>query len=326
MAFKVSVILPFYNKENTARKTLNSLIKQTIFDKIELICVDDCSTDNTFKIINEYAQKYKNISAYQNEKNRSVYYSRKRAIRYATGEYIGFIDPDDWVDESYYEELYDAGIRYDADIVQTRSIVMYMGKDKNGQPKYAYDKAPLFVGDCNNGLLFLNPETLRANLWDCPSAIMWHRIFKASLIKKCDRLPPFYIRRSSDVVFVFDCLFRAKTLLTINTASNYYYDSSNEVQHLTNSTNKQPIKRDDSLATVFSIIDTLLIENNAMKYLDFVKHFRTNRGVWLTNKYNSLFRKVENFDGSICYYIPRHKLAEAEELKQDINFLIERNV
>ena len=315
---KVSVILPFYNKEKTAAKTLNSLINQTIFKNLELICVDDCSKDKTYDIISSYAKKYNNIKAYQNEKNRSVYYSRKRAIRYATGEYIGFIDPDDWIDKTYYEELYESAKRYNADIAQTKSIVMYFGKDKNGDPKYNFNKSSLFVGDCVNGLISITPETLRAYFWECPTAILWHRIFKASLMKQCDRLPPFYIRRSSDVVFVFDCLFRAKTLLTINSVSNYYYDSSNEVSHLTNATNKQPILRDDSLAIVFAIVDAIILETDNNKYSEFVKHFRERRGVWLTDKYKSLFKKVENFDGSYSYVIPRENLLLAESLKLEI--------
>ena len=101
----VSVIVPCYNVENYVRKAITCLVNQT-YKNLEIIVIDDASTDNTYQILkeleNEYSGKFK---LYQNAKNGGLAYTRNFGVRTATSEYIGFIDPDDYVDSNYYEVL-----------------------------------------------------------------------------------------------------------------------------------------------------------------------------------------------------------------------------
>ena len=88
---KISIIVPVYNEEEYVSTCLDSLVKQTL-DDIEIITIDDNSTDNSLNILLDYARKYPNIKVYHNEKNIGQGASRNRGLKFATGEYIGFVD------------------------------------------------------------------------------------------------------------------------------------------------------------------------------------------------------------------------------------------
>lgn len=112
---KVSIIVPVYNTEKFLKKCLNSLINQTL-KEIEIICVDDGSTDNSPTILNDFMKKDNRIKVIHQE-NSGVSVSRNRAVSVAQGEYIGFVDSDDWVDEDFFEKLYNASQKYNSDII-----------------------------------------------------------------------------------------------------------------------------------------------------------------------------------------------------------------
>lgn len=101
---KVSIIVPVYNVENYLTKCLDSLVKQSLSD-IEIIVVNDGSKDNSEKIIKEFAQKYpEKIKAFTKE-NGGLSDARNFGIDRATGDYIGFVDSDDYVTENMFEEM-----------------------------------------------------------------------------------------------------------------------------------------------------------------------------------------------------------------------------
>ncbi len=102
---KVSVIIPVYNVEPHLRKCLDSVVNQTLKD-IEIICVNDCSPDNCLDILKEYAQYDNRIKIIDFKENKGVSIARNTAMEHAKGEYIGFVDPDDWIDLDFYEKLY----------------------------------------------------------------------------------------------------------------------------------------------------------------------------------------------------------------------------
>lgn len=113
---KVSVIIPVYNVENYLRKCLNSLVNQTLKD-IEIIVVNDGTLDNSQEIIDEYVKKYpkKVVSIIQENGGQGA--ARNTGLLHAKGEYIGYIDSDDYVEENMYEELYKKAKEEDSDIV-----------------------------------------------------------------------------------------------------------------------------------------------------------------------------------------------------------------
>lgn len=110
----ISIIIPAYNIENYIAKCLDSLLNQT-YKSLEIIVVDDGSSDNTGKIIDDYASKYDNIKVIH-KKNAGVSAARNSGIDVAKGDYIGFVDGDDTVDEEMFEVLIDNAIKYDTDI------------------------------------------------------------------------------------------------------------------------------------------------------------------------------------------------------------------
>lgn len=111
---KISVIIPVYNVEQYLRECLDSIVNQTLKD-IEIICVNDGSTDNSLAILEEYANKDGRIKII-NKENGGPSAARNCAIALAQGEYIGFVDSDDWIDLDFYEKLYNTAKKYNADI------------------------------------------------------------------------------------------------------------------------------------------------------------------------------------------------------------------
>ena len=111
---KVSIIVPVYNVEKYLSKCLNSLINQTLRE-IEILCVDDGSTDNSSKILENFVQKDCRVKVFS-QKNSGQSVARNVAIEHASGEYLGFVDSDDWVDLDYFEKLYSAAKKYNCDI------------------------------------------------------------------------------------------------------------------------------------------------------------------------------------------------------------------
>ena len=114
---KVSIIIPVYNVEEYLRQALDSVIHQTLKD-IEIICVDDRSTDNSFEILKEYASKDGRIKILQTDKNSGPGVARNLGLNLANGEYIMFLDPDDWYELNACELAYNQIKQNDNDYVQ----------------------------------------------------------------------------------------------------------------------------------------------------------------------------------------------------------------
>lgn len=101
---RISVIIPVYNAEKYLRECLDSVVAQTL-KEIEIICIDDGSEDSSMKILKEYAYKDTRIKVLH-QKNMGVVSARKQGVSISSGEYIGFIDSDDWIEPDMYENLY----------------------------------------------------------------------------------------------------------------------------------------------------------------------------------------------------------------------------
>lgn len=125
---KVSIIVPVYNVEKYLRRCLDSLVNQTLKD-IEIIVVNDGSPDNSQDIIDEYASKYSIIKSFIKE-NGGVGRARNYGIQKANGEYIGFVDSDDYVKEDMFELLYKKAIEENADYVTCDLMFTYENKNK----------------------------------------------------------------------------------------------------------------------------------------------------------------------------------------------------
>ncbi len=112
---KISVIIPVYNVKDYLSECLDSVVNQTIKD-IEIICIDDGSTDGSSDILNEYSIKDERFVVI-NQKNQGLSVARNNGLSIATGDYVAFLDSDDYLlNNDYYEKLYNACEKYNADI------------------------------------------------------------------------------------------------------------------------------------------------------------------------------------------------------------------
>lgn len=114
---KVSVIVPFYNVEKYIEKCLNSLVNQSL-EEIEIILVNDGSQDSSKEKAKEIEKKFPNKIKYYEKANGGLGDARNFGIKYATGEYIAFLDSDDYVEPTMYEEMYEKAKQENADMVE----------------------------------------------------------------------------------------------------------------------------------------------------------------------------------------------------------------
>ncbi len=112
---KISIIIPVYNTEIYIAKCLESTINQT-YKNLEIICIDDESNDNSLSVLHQYEQKDNRIKIYT-QKNSGQGICRNNGIKYATGEYIMFVDSDDWLDLSATEEIIKTFISKNAEVI-----------------------------------------------------------------------------------------------------------------------------------------------------------------------------------------------------------------
>ena len=163
---KVSIIVPVYNTSKYLHKCLDSLVNQTISD-IEIIVVNDGSTDNSMDIINEYKKKYNQIKVID-KLNGGVSTARNEGVKIATGIYIGFVDSDDYVDINMYKKLYDTSIIGDYDIVVSDLFVVNNNKNKR------------MISGLRKSLK--NKNSIRENMNNVNSTLC-NKIYKTSILK-----------------------------------------------------------------------------------------------------------------------------------------------
>lgn len=143
MSPKISIIVPVYNVENYIQDCINSILKQDL-KEIELILVNDGSTDNSGYICDEFSKKDRRIKVIHKE-NGGQSSARNRGIEVAEGDFIGFVDSDDWIEKEMYETLYAKAMESEADIVAC-NISQYT-KDSSSHlywhdiKEQSYDKA-----------------------------------------------------------------------------------------------------------------------------------------------------------------------------------------
>ena len=200
---KISVIIPVYNEEKHLEECLNSIINQTLKD-IEIIIINDCSTDNTKNIIDKYLLKYPNIKVINNEVNKGVGACRNIGISISKGDYISFIDSDDYIHPNMLLNMYNAAINTDSDIVETGIAFV-----QNTILKFAdnSDMYETFEIKKNKDMLY----------WCSPSAC--NKLFKKELIKDLKFLENLMWE---DVGFTFSAMILSNRIANVNSL-NYFY-------------------------------------------------------------------------------------------------------
>lgn len=166
---KVSVIVPVYNVEKYLRQCIECLLNQTL-KEIEIILVNDGSTDNSLLICQEYAAKDKRVKLVSKE-NGGQSSARNYGLEFVNSEYVGFVDSDDWVSPNFYETLYEAITKNRCDIAATSAIRKY-----NYRQTYRYHYSEEFVANT------LEEKIKTANIPKC--CYIWNKLYKTELVKE----------------------------------------------------------------------------------------------------------------------------------------------
>lgn len=207
----ISIIIPCYNVEKYIEKCLNSIISQKL-KKYEIILVDDCSKDGTWKTINKYAKKYDNIICMKNEKNSGAGFSRNVALKIAKYDYVSFIDSDDYVEDNFYEALLNNIKKEQSDVAVCDINVRYEnGKTPDTRSQACVGKQDK-INYINNGL----------------AASPCNKLFKKELLIKY----PFAENiMNEDIPTVLAILMSAKKISYVDDTFYNYIQRSSSVQN-----------------------------------------------------------------------------------------------
>ena len=203
---KVSVIMPVYNAQRYLHQALDTLLSQSE-NEIEVIAVDDGSTDKSLEILKRYEAKSDRLRVYT-QKNQYAGVARNLGLKHARGEYVLFLDSDDFFEKDLIKDTYAAAKEHDADIVVYGANYYdnKSGKSWYGQwlldKTYIPEKQPFSYKDC--------PDTLFQMSIECP----WTKLFRRDFIKK-NRLKFQDLYNANDVYFVMCAMALAEKIVTV---------------------------------------------------------------------------------------------------------------
>ncbi len=198
---KITVVVPFYNVEPYFRQCLESIASQT-FDDFEVLCIDDCGEDGSAAIAQEFAAKDTRFRVIRHEKNSGLGEGRNTGIQNAVGEYLVFIDSDDWLDRDLIKKLYEAMTAHDADSVVAR----YMQYDESSGRTKRLDGVPV-------GTVHV-PETKGL------SVTAWAKIYKREDLVANSIFFPKQNNEDTGFFFNFHAIFQKLHILDYD---GYYY-------------------------------------------------------------------------------------------------------
>lgn len=220
--YLLSLIIPIYNAGTYLEDTINSIINQSIgFNNIELILVDDFSTDDSKKIIEKYVEKYNNIIPFFSNKNHGhPGFGRNIGLKKATADYIMFMDNDDELDEDMCKKLYETIINEKADVVCCDThIVDPLGEIKNNTPySNGIEKENFVIIEGDNLLLFKNNS-------------VWNKIYKKNIIHE-NSIKFIENTYADDLIFTSTYFIKSKKLIYLKDYFGYKWKiRSNSLSH-----------------------------------------------------------------------------------------------
>lgn len=201
----ISIIVPVYNVEKHIKKCVNSLLSQT-YPNIEIIIINDGSTDQTAQILEEYSNETK-IRIFHQE-NKGVSFGRNFGLKQAQGDFICFVDGDDFVAPEYCEKLHQNLVENDADISVCQLVRVFNGKNEPQKIKY---KSKVFSRNEALSLIFEDNE-LRS--YPCG------KLFKKEIIK--DFIFPLHKKAFEDYVTIFRIIEKSDKIVIFNDLLYYY--------------------------------------------------------------------------------------------------------
>ncbi len=202
--YKLSIIIPCYKVEKYLTRCIDSLLEQTL-EGIELVCINDGSPDGCLSIMKDYRSRYGDRILIIDKENEGVWNARRDGIAAASGEYIGFIDPDDYVRSEYASKLYNTAKSYDADISACGFERIDEEKGRSYSREMTGFRYKCFDIRKEPGLM------LEVN------AAIWNKIFRASVIKNMGNIPDIP-KAFDDLIFAHLIYANARTIAFVNEA------------------------------------------------------------------------------------------------------------
>lgn len=210
----LSVIIPIYNIEQCLPKCIESVINQT-YKNLEIILVDDGSTDGCGDLCDHYSKIDKRVIVLH-ESNEGLVRARKRGLRKAQGKYIAFVDGDDWIEKSMYEDLINV-------LEKTKASFVDSGHFLERNNIYSIRKVHSglhVVNDNKKHQLYMNLLDLDDTAKMYPS--IWSKVFKADLIKKCYEKVPDERQYGEDVINLIYCISEAALICQVDKVYYHY--------------------------------------------------------------------------------------------------------
>lgn len=263
---KISVILSVYNSSAFLGRCLDSIISQS-FKDIEIICVDDESTDDSLDILKEYEKKDSRIKVFT-QSHGGAGKARNTGIDYAKGEYLSILDSDDFFDFCMLEKAYISAKENDAD------IVIY-GTD------FFDDKKRIFIPcdysfrkDLVNGQFILSANSIPDKIFNICCGWAWDKLFKTGFVKKCGvRFQE--IRTTNDMFFVFCLLSKAERIC--------YFDKV-MVHRRINVNNSLSVTRErsweDFYSALYALKERLIYDGTYEKFKRSFVNWALNFSLW----------------------------------------------
>lgn len=213
---KVSVIVPFYNVEKYIEKCLETLVNQTL-DDIEIILVNDGSKDKTVDIVEKYKEMYSNKIVYLEKENGGLSDARNYAIPYARGEYIAFLDSDDYVETNMYKEMYEIAQKENSDMVECNFIWEYPNKTR-----------------IDIGTTYNNKHEMIEKI----RVVAWNKLIKREILEKSKvQFPKGY--RYEDVEFTYKLIPFLEKVSFCKTPMVHYVQREGSISNVQNKRNAE---------------------------------------------------------------------------------------
>ena len=208
---KISVVVPCYNVSKYVSKCLDSILNQT-YKNLEIILVEDCSTDNTLEILKEYEKKDKRIKLIKNKKNGGLSHARNVGIKESTGKYIGFVDSDDYIDLDFYEKLISSIINEKSEVAVADIKVVYEETNVVTLSRCYEGNEFNLLNVVNNGL----------------AASACNKLFKKDLLNKYEFAEG---KVNEDIAVVIPTLVNASNISYVDKSYYYYIQRGGSIQN-----------------------------------------------------------------------------------------------
>ena len=215
---RISVVVPVYNTEQYLEACVSSILSQTIRD-IEVICVNDCSTDDSLRVLNEISESDSRVCVLTNDCNLGLYEARKVGVNAASGQYILFVDSDDTIDPGICEEALRHIEDDQIDILQFTIKTHYYADVTDDHKRWRERFFAPYCGKLRGKEILRSAYVTR----DHVTALVGKLIKRELCVEAYKYTPPMSLYVGEDIFFYFYLAFFAKTYKGVNTASAYNY-------------------------------------------------------------------------------------------------------